>query len=101
MVTTTDISDLRCVHCNATNLELTPAASSDRLIKHAVIVCQSCFSASDIIHDVPFIGGYDGQDFIGLIEVIATAEMNLGGTSIETARSLHQLLQEFHNATDK
>ncbi|CAN1561311.1 AdoMet_MTases domain containing protein [Caulobacteraceae bacterium] len=101
MVTTTDISDLRCVHCNATNLELTPAASSDRLIKHAVIVCQSCFSASDIIDDVPFIGGYDGHDFIGLIEVIATAEMNLGGTSIETARSLHQLLQEFHNSTDR
>lgn len=100
-MTITDISDLRCVHCNGATLDLTPIADSDRLIKHGAIVCQSCFSSSDVINDVPFIGGFDGQDFIGLIEVVATAEMNIGGISIETARLLQQLLKEYHEASDK
>jgi hypothetical protein len=96
-----DVSDLRCVHCNGATLAMTPIAGSDRLIKHGAIICKSCFSSSDVINDVPFIGGYDGQDFIGLIEVVATAEMNIGGISIETARLLQQLLKEYHEAPDK
>lgn len=100
-MTVKDISDLRCVHCNGTNLKLAPAAYSDRPIKHAAIVCQTCFSASDIITDVPFVGGYDSDDFTDLIEVIATAQTNGGETPFEAARLLRQLLHQYHHAHDR
>lgn len=96
-----DLSDARCVCCGSSRLALTEVNIPARGISHGAIKCFDCHHAYDVIDGVPFIGGYDRDDFMGLIEVIATADMDTGGTSIETARLLHKLLYEYHHAEDK
>ena len=99
--TQNDLSDIRCVFCGGVELRRVGASTSEDSIRVRVIVCQTCRAGTDIIDDVPFFGEYDQEDFLGLIEIVATSKMNQTGFSIETARMMHQLLGEYHRADDK
>jgi SAM-dependent methyltransferase len=72
-----------------------PASACDALR------CDSCGALADLIDGVPFFGGYEPQDFLGLIEVVATGEMNQTPIDINFARHLHSLLTDYHHASDK
>ncbi len=96
------IDDVECVGCRADNYRLSGAQSDD---PHATafnaFTCQTCGSSVDVVDGVPFFGGYEPQDFLGLIEVVATGEMNQTPIDVGFARHLHQLLTDYHHATDK
>lgn len=94
-----DFSDLRCVNCGASNLQIPGDAAETG--SHMPMVCGDCGGVFDHIDGIYFMGGFDGDDFLGLIEVVATGEMNQTPIDIGFARHLHALLGQFHGAPDK
>ncbi len=96
------MDDIKCVGCRAGTYRPTGLLSSDmNETAFGAFSCQTCGNTIDIIDGVPFFGGYEPQDFLGLIEVVATGEMNQTPIDIGFARHLHQLLSDYHHAPDK
>ncbi|WP_068076500.1 class I SAM-dependent methyltransferase [Novosphingobium lentum] len=94
------LTDLRCVYCNGTQLQAHDRAPSER-IQHGAIACGDCGGLHDIVDGVPFMGGFEPEDFLGLIEVVATGEMNQTPIDVGFSRYLHTLLGQYHDAPDK
>lgn len=90
--------DVSCVHCRETRGDTLRSVFDEQ---SGVITCSGCGSVFEDIDGVPFFGGYEPQDFLGLIEVVATGEMNQTPIDINFARHLHQLLTDYHHAPDK
>jgi SAM-dependent methyltransferase len=90
--------DWRCVHCGHGAIG---CASAPIDLGPSLHTCSDCGHAYDNVDGVPFFGGYEPQDFLGLIEVIATGEMNQTPIDIGFARHLHSLLGQYHQAQDK
>lgn len=91
------VEDLRCVHCNH-GIHLASVSFSGG---GGGAECTACGVSFDLIDGIPFFGGYEPSDFLGLIEVVATGEMNQTPIDIGFARHLHNLLTEYHQAADK
>jgi SAM-dependent methyltransferase len=93
-----DVTDVSCVHCRAAaNILFEVSSKTDVQLMH----CTACGATFDTIDGVPFLGGYEPQDFLGLIEVVASGDMNQTPIDIGFARHLHQLLSDYHHAADK
>jgi SAM-dependent methyltransferase len=94
----TDNTDIGCVHCRESE-----GGSSTIVFNEnsQAARCGACGATFDDIGEVLFFGGYEPQDFLGLIEVVATGEMNQTPIDVGFARHLHQLLTDYHHATDK
>lgn len=94
-----DLSDCRCVRCNATTLdELAPVAGAE--IARGVIRCTSCGAAFDRVWDVPFLFDYDEDDFAGLIEIVANAHQ-ISPFTPDLLEHWAELLALYHAAEDK
>ena len=96
------MDDVECVGCRADSYRPSSAQSDH---PHATafnaFTCQTCGNSVDVVDGVPFYGGYEPQDFLGLIEVVATGEMNQTPIDINFARHLHNLLSAYHHSPDK
>lgn len=95
-----DWSDLRCVYCGGSSLRIATDFAGEG-IQRAAIVCNACGGSNDVIDTVPFMGGFDSEDFMGLIEIVATGEMNQSPIDVAFSRHLHALLAEFHASREK
>lgn len=95
------IDDMRCVFCGGSHLRERLGSHPSTRIRHDCLVCRDCGETNDIIDGVPFLGGYEPEDFIGLIEVVATGEMNQTPINQDFARYLHSLLAQYHRSPDK
>ncbi len=85
--------DLRCVACDG---EIANANQGDSLI------CRDCGKKYHFVLDVPYIGDFDEDDIIGLIEIAANLSnrKNFGVTPKEVER-WEAILNEFHYSDDK
>lgn len=92
--------DIRCVGCSSASLDLKEHLPVQGSV-YGGIICANCGLSYDIINGVPFFGGYEPEDFIGLIEVVATGMMNQSPIDIGFARHLYTLLGNYHHAEDK
>jgi SAM-dependent methyltransferase len=93
-----DVTEISCVHCRQVDAQLSSVVSPGGL---SSLRCSGCGSVFEDIDGTFFFGGYEPQDFLGLIEVVATGEMNQTPIDVGFARHLHQLLTDYHHATDK
>ncbi|MCP9784753.1 methyltransferase domain-containing protein [Cyanobium sp. N5-Cardenillas] len=86
-------NDLRCVSCDRE----TVLAATD-----AGLVCRCCGADYANVWGVPFIGSYEAEDVLGLIEIAANSR-NRGnfGLSPEVVESWEKMLSEYHDACDK
>lgn len=60
--------DCRCTHCGEAGLEMVaegPLTCAD------AIRCPSCGASFDRVFGVPYLGGFEADDFLGLIEIVA------------------------------
>lgn len=96
------MDDVECVGCRSDSYRPSGAKSDD---PHATAVnaftCQTCGSSVDVVDGVPFFGGYEPQDFLGLIEVVARGEKSRTSIDADSARHLHNLLTAHYHAPDK
>ena len=93
--------DTRCVWCGSGRLDYGKADHSAADIGHGAIVCSDCGGRYDMVWGVPFFGGYEREDFLGLFEILRTARKSHTTPSPETIRKLNQLLADYHAAPDK
>jgi SAM-dependent methyltransferase len=67
-----DLSDCRCVRCGASSLSC--ASESTDEIQRDRVICGICGATYDSVWGVPFIGHYQRDDFLGLVEIAANSE---------------------------
>jgi SAM-dependent methyltransferase len=119
-----DVSTLNgcsCVRCGATNLCFeaqprrlqqignSPISRSDAdgtfhndpEIRYGVIRCGACGASYDMIWGAPFLGAFEQQDVIGLIEIAANARADNTYASAADIRRLDDLLSRYHSAEDR
>jgi SAM-dependent methyltransferase len=110
-----------CVRCGAKNLRFVPPRSKlrqmmdrghawiggegdyrdDPEIRHGAIRCGSCSAPYDMIWGSPFLGAFDQQDVIGLVEIAANARADNQYPDATDIRRLDDLLSRYHRATDR
>jgi GT2 family glycosyltransferase/ubiquinone/menaquinone biosynthesis C-methylase UbiE len=85
--------DLRCVSCDG---EIIGS------INEAGLVCACCGADYQNVWGVPFIGNFEAEDVLGLIEIAANSR-NRGdfGLTPEVVESWEKMLSEYHASTDK
>ena len=105
-----NLEDVRCTACGAAavrgvlreegdnNTEL--CFRSDE-IQRGAIQCLECRMQYDVIWGAPFLGGFDREDVVGLIEIAANARTDNGSIDIATIERLERLLAEYHEAPDR
>ena len=96
-----DLSDARCVLCDGSSLRSGSTVEASDRVQRGAIRCETCGGSYDVIDGVPFLGSYDEADYAGLVEIVATAEMNPIGFEIADVRTMGALLDAYHAATDK
>ena len=96
-----DLSNTRCVCCGSADLTQGHSRGAVGGILHADIVCGGCGATFDIIWGVPFLGGFETEDFIGLFEILTTAQSWNQAPSAEMPRRIWALCEGYHNAPDK
>ena len=64
---TPGLSDCRCVRCGADGLSRSSEAADD--IHRDAVICGACGATYDSSWGVPFIGHFERDDFLGLIEI--------------------------------
>jgi SAM-dependent methyltransferase len=79
--------------------EASPGMGYD--IRLGAIRCYSCDSRYDIIWGAPFLGAFDAQDIVGLIEIAANARIDNYYPNAATIRRLELLLARYHRASNK
>lgn len=87
------INDLRCVSCNG---------EQDLTTNDVGLVCARCGASYPNVWGVPFIGSYEAEDVLGLIEIAANTH-NRGnfGITPEVVESWETILAEYHDTPDK
>jgi ubiquinone/menaquinone biosynthesis C-methylase UbiE/glycosyltransferase involved in cell wall biosynthesis len=85
--------DLRCVSCDG---------EQDLTTNDVGLVCACCGASYPNVWGVPFIGSYEDEDVLGLIEIAANSR-NRGnfGITPEVVESWEKMLSEYHDAADK
>src|SRR5438876_12400316 len=67
-----DLSDCRCVRCGAGGLSRSSEAVE--AIHRDAVICGACRATYHSCWGVPFIGHFERDDFLGLIEIAANVE---------------------------
>ena len=85
--------DLRCVACDGDIVDTDQGQS---------LICAVCQKKYPFVLGVPYIGEFDENDIIGLIEIAANLSnrKNFGVTPKEVER-WEAVLEEFHNSDNK
>jgi SAM-dependent methyltransferase len=102
-----DLHDCQCPACKKADLGHSPAIIPDRdAIQPEAISCSNCSATYDLVWGIPFLGAYEEEDFLTLVEVIANAGKNgsAPGTDPEGRRrlaNLHQRLRDYHRCTNR
>ena len=91
MISKTD--DLRCIACDG-DIYLNAA--------NTALICGVCGTDYPFVWGVPFIGNYEAEDVLGLIEIAANAS-NRGryGITPEVVEYWEKMLSQYHDAPDK
>ncbi len=83
---------LRCVSCGG---DLVPS-------ERAELTCFNCHAVYKSVWGVPFIGGYEADDILGLIEIAAnTSNRGNFGVTSSVVEGWEQLLAAYHDTPDK
>ena len=95
---TPSLSDCRCVRCGAGSLSRSGEAADD--IHRDAVICGVCGATYDSVWGVPFIGHFERDDFLGLIEIAANVERDyhLNPLMLDL---WEQALRSYHGAADK
>jgi SAM-dependent methyltransferase len=93
-----DLSDCRCVRCDAGDLSF--ASDSTTEIHREAITCRTCGATYDSVCGVPFIGHYERDDFLNLIEIAANAD-DYHHFSPSMLDRWEEALRSYHKAADK
>ena len=90
-----EMSDIRCVSCGCENI-------SAREDKGEIVQCAACGTLYPGVLGVPFLGKYEKEDILGLVE-IASNIVNRGKFSVTPAivEEWERLLLAYDRATDK
>jgi len=83
---------LRCVRCGG---DLVPSESAE-------LACMNCHAAYKSVWGVPFVGGYEADDILGLMEIAAnTSNRGNFGVTPNVVEGWERLLAAYHDASDK
>jgi len=93
-----NLTDCRCVRCDAGGLVWT--GDSTKEIHREAITCGTCGATYDAVWGVPFIGHYERDDFLGLVEIAANAD-DYHHFSPSMLDCWEEALRSYHEAADK
>jgi ubiquinone/menaquinone biosynthesis C-methylase UbiE len=94
-----DLSDCRCVRCGAGGLSRSSEAADD--IHRDAVICAACGATYDSVWGVPFIGHFERDDFLGLIEIAANVERDYHHLNPLMLDLWERALRSYHVAADK
>jgi ubiquinone/menaquinone biosynthesis C-methylase UbiE len=94
-----DLSDCRCVRCDASVLYCASNLTED--IHRDAVLCKKCGASYDSLWGVPFIGHYEKNDFLGLVEIAANSEQDYQYLSPSMLDSWEVALRSYHDASDR
>lgn len=87
--------DVRCVACGGSNILLPDSSET-------VFACHDCRAGYGRVWGVPFLGSYEADDILGLIEIAAnTGNRGKFGVIPEVVEGWERLLAAYHDAADK
>lgn len=85
--------DIRCVACGGDVI----ATSND-----SALTCRACHAVYPSVWGVPFVGSYEADDILGLIEIAAnTGNRGKFGVTPEVVENWERLLAAYHDAPNK
>jgi SAM-dependent methyltransferase len=96
-----DLSDTRCVVCNASQLRAGRSKTPSEPTRLGDIACSECGTTYDVIWGHPFLGGYESGDFLSLFEILVTGKSDHTTASADVIRSMNALLAQYHASPDK
>ena len=90
------LDDIRCVKCGvALNLADRPPTSNP-------LTCPACGTSYETVWGVPYFGGFEHSDILGLIEIAAnTGNRGKFGVTPNIVEGWERLLRAYHDASDK
>ena len=94
-------SDCRCPACSGGPLVCDDLPPNDSAIVEGAVRCVSCASHYDLVWGIPFLGHYDADDVLGLIEIAANARADNLYTARDDIARIESLLAAYHQAPDK
>ncbi len=92
------LADCECPHCRGA-LKLQRAPDPQEIVQDG-IVCTDCGVGYDIIWGAPFLGVFESEDILGLIEIAANAR-DVPNADVLGMRRLEALLSAYHAAADR
>jgi SAM-dependent methyltransferase len=96
------LSDCRCTRCGADALAAVDKTTwADDTIVRGGIVCSACRTEYDVIWGTPFLGHYESEDVLGLLEIAANARSDNAYAARAVAERLEALLERYDRAPDK
>jgi SAM-dependent methyltransferase/uncharacterized protein YbaR (Trm112 family) len=101
-----DLHDCQCPACQSGELEsLVTAAIQPEAIYNNALICTSCMTNYDVIWGVPYLGTFEADDLLSLLEIAASIGTDCAdrGDSVPLSafRSIQLLLSEYHAAAAK
>lgn len=91
----------RCTACGQPALVARTLDWDPEEVVAGAIACSGCGAAFDVIWGTPFIGHYEPEDIIGLIEIAANARGDNPSGSRQDVERLEGVLRSYHEARDK
>lgn len=95
------LHDCRCVTCSSTNLHANASIQPGATMRGAIL-CDACGANYDVVWGVPFLGRFEPEDILGLIEIAANI-VNRGkfGVTPAVVDQWEVMLEAYHSALDK
>jgi SAM-dependent methyltransferase len=95
--------DVRCIACGSRALHDVAATPSDPgVIEHDAWRCADCGASYDLVWGVPFLGNYEREDILGLIEIAANIiNRRKFGVDPAIVENWERLLTRYHAAPNK
>ncbi|MGD0237038.1 MAG: class I SAM-dependent methyltransferase [Syntrophorhabdales bacterium] len=96
------IKGCRCVRCNGYTLELIKAYDNETVVLDA-IGCRNCGASYDLLWGAPFLGGFERDDLLSLIEICCNANKfrRVSLSESDSYEWWERLLSEYHGAKRK
>lgn len=91
----------RCTACGESRLRADAQDWAPEAILEGAIECDACGTVFDVIWGSPFLGHYEAEDVLGLIEIAANAREDNGYAARGDVERLEKLLRGYHGAEDK
>lgn len=91
----------RCTACGEAPLVARVVAWDPERISKGAIACPACSATFDVIWGTPFIGHYEAEDILGLIEIAANARENTACSRRQEVARLEELLRRYHEANGR